>query len=555
MELVDSLRIYNSSSESLLSKHQGLAGTAKYLVSLVRSGLLSFPYRKFFGPSAEKLWSELLTSQPITSTQDYEMLSYYPKYKSYLPPRLEPSLNIPHDMESVLPPGPIPFAISDEPSKVSYLTDYYLEDLRLKARRYDTDLSVHDVWFTQSTESDNLLTQIWMRSLQSPTLTMEVVRNASASVVAETKSFALMWVKGLINKFVPNPSGKKYLDISAGWGDRLLVAEALDMEYLGFDPNLELKPRHDEMIRDHGNPKYHKVIYVGFETAELAPEYYDLMISSPPFFNLEIYSQHGGQSIVKYSDESSWMVHFLFRSLKLAWDALKIGGLLCLHLGDAPTIRSAEPANFYIETLPGAYWLGALGVYSKSGRRPVWCWRKEIPGQGRVWNALANHKLGFTYPVYAGELINSRLASPEVEMSKERCNGFSGLDPLLVYSISQKAWPHWSLIAKRALARKITDQVLAQLEGRDLSFKSKTPNLFSPTVWYQLMLELNSREAALQFADLTNKQSSNYYQRVANWKLILSRYPGGKFDPVSITVTAELKGWNYVSLVLNELYN
>lgn len=542
--LVDNQKVYGTSSEALIQKYGGVASAASHLVALVRSGELSFPYRVYFGPPSDELWQILVTTPATTSTQDYEMLSYYPKYESYLPPRMNGE----------------PFSISDSPGKVSFLTDYYIENIRLKARRYDQNLSVSDVWSkTSNIEADELLTKTWIQALQSPVLSLQVTREASSMTVAETKTFSLMWVKGLVEKLLPDYKGKKYLDISAGWGDRLLAAQALDMDYLGFDPNEELKHGHSQMIHDYGDPKRHKVVYEGFETAVLEPESFDFVGSSPPFFTLEVYSEGSGQSIQQYSEQASWMVHFLFKSLKIAWDALKIGGVLALHLGDAPSIRSAEPANFFIETLPGASWIGALGVYSRSGRRPTWCWRKEVPGAPvNRWSSATgktpSHKLAYTYPEYATELVSSRLASPETAITLNRCAGFEGVNPLLVYSVNQSSWGEWSEVMRRALSRKIVDQGKAVTEGRNLAALTSDPSLFSHVVFYQLLLELQTTENVSKFVKLTVMNTPNYNERVSNWKLLQSRYPGGSLNPLLITVSAETKGWNIVTQALSDMY-
>jgi hypothetical protein len=575
-KLVDIHNIYGQESERVISFYGGLVPASSFLKNLVRSGELTFPYRSLFGPKADVLWETLQTSSATYSTQDYEMLSYYPKYGSYLPPRF------------ITNESSIPVSISDIPSQVSYLTDYYQEHVRLKARRYDQNLSVSEIWSPSNEqgslsqplkdEADRLLETIWMRALQSNFLTLDVVREASESVVAETKTFSLMWIKGLIELLMPDYRGKKYIDISAGWGDRLEVAMSLGMQYRGYDPNLELKEGHDRMIADHGDRRIHQVVYSGFEEAELEDDSYDFAACSPPFFNLEVYSEDKGQSVVKAeqhaslqgkSQEDIWMVHFLFKSISIIWRSLKVGGIFALHLGDAPTIRSAEPANFYIETLPGAHWLGAIGVYSRSGRRPVWCWKKGDPSlppslwKPEIPNARPqNHKLGYTYPSYAAELINSRLSSPEVRLCLDRVgtivkSDLPSVDPLLVYSITKDKWNLWSTILKRALLRKSKEEGTENSKGKEVASKIKidgSVDWWSPLVWYQLLLELGSIESVQLFADVTNKYSPGYQSRVNNFRLFKSRYPGADFNPVVIIVSAETAGWHSVIDNLSDLY-
>ena len=64
-------------------------------------------------------------------------------------------------------------------------------------------------------------------------------------------------------------AGYKWLDISAGWGDRLIAAISLDMEYLGYDPNVKLEPGHTAIIEKFGNKDKQKICYEPFETATI----------------------------------------------------------------------------------------------------------------------------------------------------------------------------------------------------------------------------------------------------------------------------------------------
>ena len=87
----------------------------------------------------------------------------------------------------------------------------------------------------------------------------------------------------------------KWLDISAGWGDRLISALLSPhvQEYCGVDPNPCLHPGYQSIIK-HLDPTHQKkctLIQDGFETAKLPDTKFDLVFSSPPFFNLEVYSK------------------------------------------------------------------------------------------------------------------------------------------------------------------------------------------------------------------------------------------------------------------------
>jgi hypothetical protein len=171
------------------------------------------------------------------------------------------------------------------------------------------------------------------------------------------------------------------IDISAGWGDRLIAAMSMNIEYLGFDPNKELVAGHNKMIEMLGNKKIHKVISQPFEDSDysLPPNYYDICLTSPPFFDLEIYSQDETQSCIRYNQIQTWLKGFLFPSLDKIWKSLKDGGYLAIHLGDTYRFRICDPMNHYIdEHLPKSFYRGVIGISGEHKRpTPVWIWQKN----------------------------------------------------------------------------------------------------------------------------------------------------------------------------------
>src|ERR1019366_7352669 len=133
--------------------------------------------------------------------------------------------------------------------------------------------------------------------------------------------------------------------ISAGWGDRIFTACAMDMHYLGFDPNVALRFGHNELIDmvggldSKGKPKQ-KIIYEPFERSEeLITEYvksnglFDICMTSPPFYIIERYNGEN-QSTASYPEFKQWMVKFLFKSLNIAWKNLNENGYLAINISN-----------------------------------------------------------------------------------------------------------------------------------------------------------------------------------------------------------------------------
>jgi hypothetical protein len=427
---------YNISSAEVLQRANGNKNLATAeLVARVRSGEIWFPYQRTFQLPPATLFANLKTMHAQTKiSPNYRLYSYNPSFASYLPPKFR-------GQSLLLVGNPKSYENAD------VLSDYFIEEVRLQAKRYDQRYSPLECW-----NQDECLKGIMTEALNASQITPPTLRDALYKTVAETGIFNPSWARSLLEVVMgPDLAGKKWLDISSGWGDRLLAAMSLDMDYVGFDPNVELKPGHDGMIAMFGDPNRHRVIYEPFEKATIPPGPYDVILTSPPYFTIEEYvAGQTGQSIVSYPEKTQWMVWFLFASLNKAWDNLKEGGYLILHLGDSikkdkngtiiETIATTEPANIFIENyLPGASWEGVIGLEGKSGYpRPTWVWRKVGRTEPRnVWEPDPNYR-GFghnkqlsysqrtllnTYPELQAELINFYAAkyAPNYPIRKTNC--------------------------------------------------------------------------------------------------------------------------------------
>jgi hypothetical protein len=136
---------------------------------------------------------------------------------------------------------------------------------------------------------------------------------------------------------------KKWLDISSGWGDRLLAAIFHNVElYVGADPNKDLHPCYQKMINTFVPPNKRerfKVFESGFEDAPIPNTMFDLVFTSPPFFDLEKYSTYKGDSITKFKGEKNWTDNFLMVSILKAYKYLEPGGHMILYLHDEPYLN------------------------------------------------------------------------------------------------------------------------------------------------------------------------------------------------------------------------
>jgi hypothetical protein len=135
---------------------------------------------------------------------------------------------------------------------------------------------------------------------------------------------------------------KKWLDISSGWGDRLIasIIHGVDL-YCGVDPNTCLHKYYPKIIEtfDPKNADKYILIKDGFETADLPDTKFDTVFSSPPFFDVEIYSQDEHDSITTYSSGDLWYNNFLMPSIKKAYEHLESNGNFILYIAEGKTYK------------------------------------------------------------------------------------------------------------------------------------------------------------------------------------------------------------------------
>ncbi|PCJ23326.1 MAG: hypothetical protein COA94_08360 [Rickettsiales bacterium] len=299
------------------------------------------------------------------------------------------------------------------------ILDYYTEIERSKSSASGS-ISSFDSW-SDRTIVKKVMTEIVKNHKKGGK--MPTLRDFSDALYNQVKRpglFRPTWLKGIFwilykGKY---PKDLNILNMSSGWGSELMISLVLGYSYLGFDPNKKLKPGHDAMIVDFGNVKKQKVIYEPFENYDLGKLKFDIAVTSPPFYDKEIYSS-GEQSIDTYSDFSSWMVGFLFQYISNAWYSIKVGGYLIIHMSDIRGREINNPMNLYIEQfLKNSSWVKMVGVsFSKNAGYPVWIWQKKN-GALNKWNRKRKRKFSTLYPSLFDKIIMGYVRTLTTEPKK-----------------------------------------------------------------------------------------------------------------------------------------
>ena len=240
----------------------------------------------------------------------------------------------------------------------------------------------------------------------------------------ECNFFKATLAASVYDLFLRNKPHKRVLDISAGWGDRLLAALSANLEsYLAYDPNTALQAGYKEMIDqyidDEKEKENYQVIGAPFETAEtnLRGKTFDLIFTSPPYFDLEVFTTEGEQSIVTHSTFDKWMVHFLFQSLYLAWDTLAADGNMVIHIDDFSKgdkkHKIIEPMVLFVcGWCNNARFDGVVGAsgYNKKKeyKSPMWVFKHKSPSVKDEVD-FCREKLRDAYPELYDLILKNKL--------------------------------------------------------------------------------------------------------------------------------------------------
>ena len=269
--------------------------------------------------------------------------------------------------------------------------------------RYDCDNNTRGAaskaWLTRKTRRE-MFKPLW-------TLEMNQVKPRELRSCCRLRTYVAAQFRPSVAKFIYDRfGGGRVLDFSAGWGDRLSAALASSSvtHYTGIDPNTNLHPGYRAQIRAYNRnvdgdvfdwfgsftPKTVRMIHSPAEDADLGDDTFDIVFTSPPYFDKEYYSKEETQSWKRYKTSDAWLSGFMYPVVKKVWDRLRPGGHLCINILDIKNfnpsrrVEICDPMNDYIRSMPGAQYQGAIGMKmsvrpnleTDTFCEPVWVWRK-----------------------------------------------------------------------------------------------------------------------------------------------------------------------------------
>lgn len=190
------------------------------------------------------------------------------------------------------------------------------------------------------------------------------------------------------------------LDFSMGWGDRIAGAFASNYvkKYVGIDPNLNLFDGYYKQINTYEsikktNKEFSFIVGCAEDENIKHNELFDLIFTSPPYYDKEKYDMSQNQSYVKYKSFDSWLNNFLYKTINIRTQSLKSGGFLVINISDIYTRKKlyniCDNMNDYIKNTKEFEYVGAIGLrmpkrpmsisFETNGVycEPIWIWQKK----------------------------------------------------------------------------------------------------------------------------------------------------------------------------------
>jgi len=160
------------------------------------------------------------------------------------------------------------------------------------------------------------------RAQHSTPYASEIIRSLSfANGLGKVTMYRPMMAKKVVSYLAQQLGAKevRVLDVCAGWGGRMIGAKSVELSpastctvhYTGIDP-CEKTHAALRAIRDELGLHNVTLIHKPAEVALQQPlGTYDIALTSPPYYNLEIYSDEPTQSVATKDGYQTWLNEFL----------------------------------------------------------------------------------------------------------------------------------------------------------------------------------------------------------------------------------------------------
>lgn len=245
------------------------------------------------------------------------------------------------------------------------VTDIFTEDCRIRCRHKPNEMSLLEHW---NANKEKLLKS---------TNDIMKLRELLYYTSLQCNNFNISIALTIFRLF----KSKRILDITAGWGDKLVAAIGHDADYyFSSDPNLCMYDKYNHIIdtlANGGDKKNFIVENRSFEFVMLPlNKRFDMCLGMIPFYGKFIYSNSPEDPEFKYKTSDDWYKKFLLYSVKKSINVLAVGGYIIIYyIKSAIYDRLVSNINKYLR------FRGIVSYYypeTKSVPRQMYVWKKDF---------------------------------------------------------------------------------------------------------------------------------------------------------------------------------
>jgi len=174
-------------------------------------------------------------------------------------------------------------------------------------------------------------------------------------------NFPPIWAKSIIQDL--DLEEADMLDYSSGFGGRLIGAYASDKikKYVGVDPcknNYDSVTKIGEVVDYHSNLSKKDFSWelkniTAEEYFEKFDEKFDLVLTSPPYFDLEVYENDKSQSYIKHNSYEDWLNNWHHKILDSSKSVLNNNGYCCVFISNNKENPLLDDTKSYMEGVFG----------------------------------------------------------------------------------------------------------------------------------------------------------------------------------------------------------
>ena len=201
---------------------------------------------------------------------------------------------------------------------------------------------------TRNDKDPNMLTKFYDDDILKKAIKGSITTNKSADpahvlnfltlIGSTATNFKPLSAQAMVERYTPY--GGVVFDSSQGIGGRILgtLTSQKNLTYIGVDPwketnicNAKIGQYCEEVL---GRRNSFKLFCTGSEKARFGQEFADFSFTSPPYFDLEHYSDDDTQCYNAYPDITKWFKAFCGMTIKNTYNILKPGAFYCVNIAD-----------------------------------------------------------------------------------------------------------------------------------------------------------------------------------------------------------------------------